>query len=155
MNRGLQLLLIAIIMAVLAATLVPNLGAMFGTDPAMALCSKPLPISVRKIDCNSSALIALFENTLEAAEDNRMRVTVLVIRKPRVSPRAETLKHYVIVDVDCSTMSESDVLLVRTFDISNIEQGSPTFFEDFLDYWFSPEPAKFHSTINKVACARI
>lgn len=155
MKRRLQFTLVVVGMAALAVAVVPHLRARLSTDVTTELCSRPLPSSLRMIDCNNDALVALVENTLETAEDNRMRAAVVVFRKPKVSSNPRNFKHYAIVDVDCATLSESDVLLVRTFDMSNVEQESPQFFEDFLDYWYSPEPARFHRIINQVVCERI
>lgn len=155
MKKWLKLALLAIGMAVLVMIVLPNLRALFSTQAATGVCSKPLASSLRKVDCANDALIALDESTINATEDNHMRAAVVVFRQPKVSSTTETLKHYAIVDVDCAASSESQVLLVRTFYTSNIEQKSPKAFEDFFDFWYSPEPARFHSRLKKLICRKL
>lgn len=160
MGRSLKLLLLVLGMAVIGGLAVAGLRGMFNTQPTAELCDQPLPTTVRLIDCDKSGLTALFTDSLEPADDGhrRVRAAVMVIRKPRIAPAAEPLKHYAIVDVDCSTASASEVLLVRTFDMNDVEQESPQAFEDFLDYWYPPQPAnpaRFHSVLNQMVCEKV
>jgi hypothetical protein len=158
MARSLKLVLLALGVAVFGGLAVVGLRGVSSTQTTAALCEKSLPASMRLIDCDSSALTALFAGSLEPADDGRMRAAVMVIRKPRIAPAAEPVKHYAIVDVDCSTASESEVLLVRTFDMNDVEQESSQAFEDFLDYWYPPQsanPAMFHSVLNQIVCEKV
>ena len=155
MNRRFGLLLLGIVVCVLAAASVPELRTVVGTETRSTLCSEPLDTSLRQIDCNPTALTALVEDTIEPAPDNRMRAAVMVIRQTGRWPWAETLKHYAIVDVDCSVAGRPDVLLAKTFDMKDTQLNSERVFEGFLDYWYTSEPVGFHDKINEAVCKEI
>lgn len=152
MNRKLNVALFGIIIAVLAVAAAPYLWAVFDYENEDALCSEPLPSSLQKIDCDPTALTALVKGTIEPAPDNRTRASVMVIRQADLRPWEETLKHYAIIEVDCSAEGQPDVLLVRTFDMKDAELKSEQVFEDFLDYWYTPKPAGFDGKINDAVC---
>lgn len=155
MNRRFGLMLLGIVVCLLAAAFVPQLRTVVGTETRSILCSEPLDSSLRQIDCNAFALTALIENTIESVPDNRMRAAVMAIRQTGRYPWAKTLKHYAIVEVDCSAAGHPEVLLVKTFNMKDTQLKSERVFEDFLDYWYTSEPAEFHEKINEAVCKEI
>lgn len=153
MNRKLHVALFGIIIAVLAVAAGPYLRAVFDHENGGALCSEPLPSSLQKVDCDPTALTALVKGTIEPAPDNRTRAALMVIRQADLRPLGEILKHYAIIEVDCSAAGQPDVLLVRTFDMKDAEMKSEQVFEDFLDYWYTLKPAGFNVKIHEALCA--
>jgi hypothetical protein len=154
MNRKLNVALFGIIIAVLAGAAAPHLRAVFDHENGGALCSEPLPSSLQKVDCDPTALTALVKGTIEPARDNRTRAAVMVIRQADLGPLGETLKHYAIIEVDCSSAGPPDVLLVKTVDKDGTDLQSAEVSQAFLDYWFTPEPARFHLKIHEAVCAK-
>lgn len=153
MNRKLNVALFGIIIAVLAVSAGPYLRTVFDHENGGALCNEPLPSSLQKVDCTPTAITALVKGTIEPAPDNRARAAVMVIRQADPRPLGETLKHYAIIEVDCSAAGQPDVLLVRTFDMRDAEMKSEQVFEDFLDYWYTLKPAGFNVKIHEALCA--
>ncbi len=151
-NRKLNVALFGIIIAVLAVASAPFLRVVFDHENGGALCAKPPPSSLQKVDCTPTALTALVKGTIEPAPDNRTRAAVMVIRQADLWPLGETLKHYAIIEVDCSAAGQPDVLLVKTVDNDGTDLQSAEVSQAFLDYWFTPGPARFHLKINTIVC---